>query len=140
MNIMRTAMLLALMTALFMGVGYLIGGGGGMMIAFFVALAMNAFSYWNSDKMVLRMHNAREVDERMADELHRHPRLAIEGGLERKNHEHEVRNAPHDVPTEESTGLSLLVRQHFFFLFYINIFRPGPKILVCNQNHMSAWL
>jgi Zn-dependent protease with chaperone function len=49
-------MLIALMTALFMGVGYLIGGTGGMMIAFLVAAVMNVFSYWNSDKMVLRMH------------------------------------------------------------------------------------
>ncbi|MCO6391416.1 zinc metalloprotease HtpX [Aliihoeflea aestuarii] len=70
MNIMRTGMLLAFMTALFMGVGYLIGGSGGMMIAFFVAAAMNLFSYWNSDKMVLRMHNAVEVDERTAPEYY----------------------------------------------------------------------
>jgi heat shock protein HtpX len=70
MNIMRTAMLLAFMTALFMGVGHLIGGSGGMMIAFFVAAAMNLFSYWNSDKMVLRMHNAVEVDERSAPDYY----------------------------------------------------------------------
>lgn len=70
MNIMRTAMLLALMTALFMGVGYLIGGSGGMTIAFFIAAAMNLFSYWNADKMVLRMHRAVEVDERTAPEYY----------------------------------------------------------------------
>lgn len=68
MNIMRTAMLLAFMTALFMGVGYLIGGAGGMMIAFFIAAAINLFSYWNADKLVLRMHGAVEVDERAAPE------------------------------------------------------------------------
>jgi heat shock protein HtpX len=66
MNIFRTAMLLAALTALFMGVGYLIGGSGGMMIAFFLAAGMNVFSYWNADKMVLRMHHAREVSEREA--------------------------------------------------------------------------
>ncbi|MEJ8574870.1 zinc metalloprotease HtpX [Microbaculum marinum] len=66
----RTAILLAGMTALFMGVGYLLGGSGGMMIAFAVALAMNAFSYWNSDKVVLRMYNAREVDARTAPEFY----------------------------------------------------------------------
>ncbi|TCT11786.1 heat shock protein [Tepidamorphus gemmatus] len=66
----RTAILLAGMTALFMGVGYLIGGGGGMMIALLVALAMNAFSYWNSDKLVLHMYGAREVDARSAPELY----------------------------------------------------------------------
>ncbi|WP_417423012.1 zinc metalloprotease HtpX [Hoeflea sp.] len=70
MNLVRTAMLLALMTALFMGVGYLIGGTGGMMIAFVVAAGMNLFSYWNSDKMVLKMHNAVEVDARSAPEYY----------------------------------------------------------------------
>jgi heat shock protein HtpX len=78
----RTAILLAGMTALFMGVGYLIGGGGGMMIALLVALAMNAFSYWNSDKLVLRMYGAREVDARSAPELHGMVRqLAENAGL-----------------------------------------------------------
>jgi heat shock protein HtpX len=67
---MRTFILLAGMTALFMGVGYLIGGSGGMMIAFMVALAMNAFSYWNSASMVLRMYNAQEVDARTAPEFY----------------------------------------------------------------------
>jgi len=66
----RTALLLAAMTALFMGVGYLLGGTGGMMIAFVVALGMNVFSYWNSDKVVLRMYNAREVDARTAPEFY----------------------------------------------------------------------
>ncbi|MEO0883532.1 MAG: zinc metalloprotease HtpX [Pseudomonadota bacterium] len=61
MGMTRTFILLAAMTALFMGVGYLVGGQVGMIIAFAVAVAMNAFSYWNSDKIVLRMHNAREV-------------------------------------------------------------------------------
>ncbi|BCJ89505.1 protease HtpX [Terrihabitans soli] len=70
MNHMRTFILLAGMTALFMGVGYLIGGSGGMTIAFFVALAMNAFSYWNSAAMVLRMYNAQEVNARTAPDYY----------------------------------------------------------------------
>ncbi len=70
MNFFRTAMLLAGMTGLFMGIGYLLGGTGGMMIAFVIALGMNVFSYWNSDKMVLKMHNAVEVDETTAPEYH----------------------------------------------------------------------
>ena len=69
MNMMRTAMLLAFMTALFMGVGFLIGGQSGMMIAFIVAAGMNLFSYWNSDKMVLSAYRAQEADERNAPEL-----------------------------------------------------------------------
>ncbi|WP_317993975.1 zinc metalloprotease HtpX [Bartonella gliris] len=63
MNIMRTAMLLAFMTALFMGVGFLVGGGNGMIIALLIAGGLNFFSYWNSDKIVLRMYGAREVDQ-----------------------------------------------------------------------------
>ena len=68
-NHIRTFMLLAALTALFMGVGYLIGGTGGMLIALLLAGGMNLFSYWNADKIVLRMHGAQEVDERHADPL-----------------------------------------------------------------------
>ncbi len=68
MNYMRTSLLLAGMTGLFLAVGYLVGGQFGMLLAFGVALAMNAFSYWNSDKMVLRMHGAQEVNDQTAPE------------------------------------------------------------------------
>ncbi|TMV10855.1 zinc metalloprotease HtpX [Arenibacterium halophilum] len=61
MGYVKTAMLMAAMTALFMGVGYLIGGSGGAVIALVVAAVMNGFTWWNSDRMVLRMHNAQEV-------------------------------------------------------------------------------
>ncbi|MFN0265084.1 zinc metalloprotease HtpX [Tepidamorphus sp. 3E244] len=70
MNYFKTGLLLAALTGLFMAIGAALGGQQGMMIAFFVALAMNAFSYWNSDKMVLRMHGARQVDAKSAPELH----------------------------------------------------------------------
>ncbi|MEM6712852.1 MAG: zinc metalloprotease HtpX [Pseudomonadota bacterium] len=70
MSTVRTGILLAGMTALFMGVGFLIGGTSGMAIAFIIAAGMNLFSFWNADKMVLRMHNAREVDERSAPQLY----------------------------------------------------------------------
>ncbi|ESY30371.1 zinc metalloprotease HtpX [Mesorhizobium sp. M1060] len=76
MSTLRTTMLLAAMTALFMGVGFLIGGTGGMMIAFLVAAGTNLFSYWNADKMVLSMNRAVEVDARNAPEFH-----AIVGAL-----------------------------------------------------------
>ncbi len=78
MNYFRTAILLAAMTALFMGVGFLIAGQQGMIIAFFVALAMNIFTYWNSDKMVLRMQGAQLVDERSAPELFALTRQLVE--------------------------------------------------------------
>ncbi|MFD0979200.1 MULTISPECIES: zinc metalloprotease HtpX [Tropicimonas] len=61
MGYVRTALLMAAMTALFMGVGYLLAGTGGMVFALLAAAAMNAFTWWNSDKMVLRMHNAQEL-------------------------------------------------------------------------------
>ena len=61
MGYLKTAVLMAAMTALFMGVGYLIGGAGGTLIAFAVAAGMNAFTWWNSDRMVLRMHYAQPV-------------------------------------------------------------------------------
>ena len=70
MATMRTAMLLAAMTALFLGAGFLLGGEGGMAIALVIALATNAFAYWNADKMVLRMYGAREVDARAAPDLY----------------------------------------------------------------------
>ena len=70
MSYIKTAMLLALMTALFMAVGGIIAGQTGMLIAFAIAVAINFYSYWNSGKMVLNMHNAVEVDRRSAPELY----------------------------------------------------------------------
>ncbi len=69
MNMMRTGLLLAAMTGLFVAVGYLLGRESGMVIAFLVAAAMNLFAYWNSDKMVLRMHGARQIDRAAAPEF-----------------------------------------------------------------------
>ena len=69
MNFARTALMLAAMTALFLVVGYLLAGEGGLMIAFLIALGMNGWAYWNSDKAVLRMHNARLVTKPSAPEL-----------------------------------------------------------------------
>ncbi|MGD8327209.1 MAG: zinc metalloprotease HtpX [Sphingomonadales bacterium] len=70
MNWFRTTLLLSVMTALFVGVGYMLGGTGGMVIAFVVAVLMNVFAYWNSDKMVLRMHGARQIDRREAPDFY----------------------------------------------------------------------
>src|SRR6195256_5483104 len=69
MNYLRTAILLAGLTALFMGVGYLIGGTSGATIALLIAAATNLFAYWNSDRMVLSIYGAHEVDARTAPEL-----------------------------------------------------------------------
>ena len=69
-NYAKTAMLLAALTALFIGMGYLIGGQTGMLLALVFSIGMNIFSWWNSDRMVLQMHNAEPVDERAAPELY----------------------------------------------------------------------
>ncbi len=69
MGYIKTTMLMAAMTALFMGVGYLLGGSGGAVIALVVAAGMNLFAWWGSDRMVLRMHNARPVAHRDPDGL-----------------------------------------------------------------------
>jgi Zn-dependent protease with chaperone function len=61
MGYKRTAVLMAGMTALFIGIGFMLGGEAGMLIAFAFAAATNLFAYWNSDKMVLRMYGAREA-------------------------------------------------------------------------------
>ncbi|HOP19717.1 MAG TPA: zinc metalloprotease HtpX [Amphiplicatus sp.] len=62
MNLFRTGILLAALAALFGGVGYMLGGAGGMMLALLFAAATNFFAYWNADKIVLRMYRAEEVD------------------------------------------------------------------------------
>ena len=68
-NHLRTFMLLAALTALFVGAGYLIGGPGGMAIAFVLAAGMNLVSYWNADRIVLSMYRAQPVDESHPDPL-----------------------------------------------------------------------
>src|SRR5690625_1209429 len=70
MSYFKTALLLAGMTGLFLAVGYLIGGEGGMMIAFIIAMGTNLYTYWNSDKAVLRIYGARQVDRQTAPELY----------------------------------------------------------------------
>jgi heat shock protein HtpX len=70
-NLLKTAVLMAAITALFMAIGALIGGRAGMMFALLLAVGMNFFSYWFSDKLVLRMYNAQEVDETSAPQFYR---------------------------------------------------------------------
>jgi heat shock protein HtpX len=67
---MRTGILLAGLTGLFLAVGYLIGGQTGMFIALVFSIGANAFAYWNADKMVLSMHGAREVGPNESPEFH----------------------------------------------------------------------
>lgn len=70
-NWVKTAMMMAAITALFIVIGGMIGGARGMTIALVIAIGMNFFSYWFSDKLVLRMYNAQEVDESSAPQFYR---------------------------------------------------------------------
>ncbi|MFN3417224.1 MAG: zinc metalloprotease HtpX [Caldimonas sp.] len=81
-NMMKTAILMAAITGLFMAIGSLLGGQQGMVLALIVALGMNFFSYWFSDKLVLKMYNAQEVDETTAPQFYGMVReLAGKAGL-----------------------------------------------------------
>ncbi|HKX95278.1 MAG TPA: zinc metalloprotease HtpX [Methylibium sp.] len=70
-NLLKTAVLMAAITALFVAIGSVLGGRQGMVIALVVALGMNFFSYWFSDKLVLKMYRAQEVDEASAPGFYR---------------------------------------------------------------------
>ncbi|MEM7190663.1 MAG: M48 family metalloprotease, partial [Pseudomonadota bacterium] len=69
MNLVKTGILLAALTSLFLVAGYLLGGPAGALIALLVALGMNAYAFWNSDKMALDAHAARPVTRASAPEL-----------------------------------------------------------------------
>ena len=81
MNMFRTTMLLAALTALFMALGFTIGGAPGAMIALLIAAGMNLFTYWNADKIVLKMHGATEVDAQSCPEL-----VGLVADLARRGH------------------------------------------------------
>src|SRR5271169_3397174 len=70
MKMIKTTFLLALLTGLIMAIGGLMGGRGGLAIAFVFAIGMNFFSYWFSDKMVLRAYGAQALDATSAPELY----------------------------------------------------------------------
>ncbi len=70
MNTLRTGMLMAALTGLFLVVGAMIGGTNGMLMAFAFAAATNLFAYWNSDKVLLSMYGARQIDAQSAPQLY----------------------------------------------------------------------
>jgi heat shock protein HtpX len=79
MNGLKTIMLLAALTVLFMALGFSIGGPGGAAIALVVAAGMNLFTFWNADRIVLSMHNAREVTVQTCPEF-----VGLVAGLARR--------------------------------------------------------
>ena len=105
MNHLKTFALLAAMTALFMGIGYLIGKGPGMAIALVVAAGMNVFSYWNADKIVLKMYRAQPVDETHPNAVVRAyvadvKQMAQDAGMPLPN----ITIIPNDQPNAFATG------------------------------------
>jgi heat shock protein HtpX len=71
MNTLKTGILMSLLMGLFLVVGAIVGGQVGMTVAFVMAAGMNLFAYWNSDRMLLSMYGARQVDENSNPELYR---------------------------------------------------------------------
>src|SRR5512137_19719 len=101
MNSLKTAVLLGLLTGLLVLIGGYLGGKNGMFIAFIFAMGMNFFSYWFSDKIVLRMYQAQEVTPQQASELHRMVQdLAMKAGLPMPR----VYIVPGDTPNAFATG------------------------------------
>ena len=101
MNTLKTFLLLAALTALFMIVGEAIGGRGGAMIALVLAGVMNFFAYWFSDKMALAMAGAHPVSESEAPRLHQLvAKLAAQAGIPKPR----VYIIPHATPNAFATG------------------------------------
>ncbi|GAA0199573.1 heat shock protein HtpX [Brevundimonas nasdae] len=105
MNHLKTFILLAVMTALFMGIGYLIGGPTGMGVALLFAGGMNLFSYWNADKIVLKMYKAQPVDEQHPNAVVRNyvadvRQMANDAGMPQP----QVAIIPSDQPNAFATG------------------------------------
>ena len=100
-NVLRTTVLLAALTALFLVIGGALGGNQGLFIAFVFALLMNFASYWFSDKIVLKMYGAREVSPHEAPELHQLvQRLAQRAGIPMPR----VYIIPSEAPNAFATG------------------------------------
>ncbi len=105
MNHLKTFILLAALTALFMGIGYLIGGPTGMGVALLFAGGMNLFSYWNADKIVLKMYKAQPVDEQHPNAVVRNyvadvRQMAQDAGMPQP----QVAIIPSDQPNAFATG------------------------------------
>jgi len=105
MNHLKTFALLAALTAIFAGLGYLIGGATGMLIALVFAGGMNLFSYWNADKIVLRMYRAQPVNETHPNAVVRTyvadvAQMARDAGLPRPA----IAIIPNDQPNAFATG------------------------------------
>src|SRR3989304_818431 len=101
MNALKTAVLLAAITGLFLLIGILLGGITGLIIAFGFAAAMNLFAYWSSDKLALRMAGAREVSMQEEPRLHSIvEEVAAQSGVPKPR----VYVVPNEAPNPFATG------------------------------------
>ena len=101
MALFKTTVLLAALMALFIGVGFLLGGIPGLVIAFVIGLGMNFFAYWSSDKVALRMAGAKEVTPEQQPHLHRTvAEVAAQAGLPKPK----VYVIENDAPNAFATG------------------------------------
>ncbi len=100
-NRVKTVLLLTALTLFLIFIGKLLGGRQGMYLAFILALGMNFFSYWFSDKIVLRMYRAQEVSPAEAPQIHQMvEELAHEAGIPKPK----VYIIPDDSPNAFATG------------------------------------
>ncbi len=101
LNLFKTFGLLAVLTGLFLGIGYLLGGMGGALIALIMAFFINFLSYWFSDKIVLRMYGAKEITAADNSMLHQVvSELSEEAGIPRPN----IYMVRTNVPNAFATG------------------------------------
>ena len=101
MALFKTTVLLAALMALFIGVGFLLGGIPGLVVAFVIGLGMNFFAYWSSDKVALRMAGAKEVTPEQQPHLHRTVAdVAAQAGLPKPK----VYVIENDAPNAFATG------------------------------------
>lgn len=101
MNHIKTALLLGVLTGVLMLIGGLFGGKGGVVIAFVFAVIMNFGAYWFSDRIVLRMYRAQEVNERQAPEIYALVRnLTMRAGMPMPK----VYIIPEETPNAFATG------------------------------------
>lgn len=101
MNTMKVTLLLGLLTGLLLAAGGLLGGQGGLVIAFLFAIVMNVGSYWFSDKIVLSIYRAQEVTQEQAPQLHRMvTELSHAAGIPKPK----IAIVPTDTPNAFATG------------------------------------
>ena len=109
---------MAFLTGLFLAIGYAIGGQGGMVMAFLFAAGTNLFAYWNSDKMVLSMYGAREVDENSAPEfVHLVRTLSQNAGLPMQPARNDVGPGIASVSKAIASGLTNPIVSPMYFMF-----------------------